>query len=183
MDWKEALTAARSEHRELIQQRDVIDAAQADLDLKRETLEKRILQLEQTIASLSELTGEGPLSKAWSRAELNKLDSLKLADALRKVLQSGNKYWTPIDVRDMLLLQGYDLSGYTNPLASIHAVLKRLHESGETVRIASAEGKAMYRWKSIATTVPQREFVVPEVPTIKLKPRYRVGKSWPTKKD
>jgi hypothetical protein len=154
MDWKQALNAARSEHQQLIQQRDVIDAAQADLDLKRETVEKRILQLEQTIASLSELTGEDPFSKAWSRASLGKIDNLKLAEACRKVLQSANKYWTPIDVRDMLLLQSYDLSGYTNALASIHAVLKRLHESGEVVRIAGAEGKAMYRWKSFEPVVP-----------------------------
>jgi hypothetical protein len=159
MDWNQALAAARNEHLQLIQQRDVIDAAQADIDLKRETVEKRILQLQQTIASLSELTGETVFSKALSRSLHGKIDNLKLADALRKVLQSANKYWTPIEVRDALLLQSYDLSGYTNALASIHAVLKRLHESGEVARIASADGKAMYRWKSF-------EPVIPEVPTL-----------------
>jgi hypothetical protein len=152
MDWKQALAAARTEHHQLIQQRDVIEAAQADIDLKKETLEKRILQLQQTIASLSELTGESTFSKAMTQSIQGRFDNLKLAEACRKVLQSANKYWSPVEVRDALLLQSYDLAGYTNALASIHAVLKRLHESGDVARIPGGDGKAMYRWKA---TVPE----------------------------
>jgi chromosome segregation ATPase len=148
-DWKQTLYAARKEHGELIQQRDVLDSQQAELDAQRDILEKRILQLQKTIESLSELVGENSLSRALSRATLGgAYDHLKLAEAIRKVLQSTDNYWSPVKVRDALVAQQYDLSGYTNALASIHAVLKRIFESGEALRIAGADGKAMYRWKS-----------------------------------
>ncbi len=155
MDWKQALRAARTEHHQLLQQRDEIDAKQAELDIERETLEKRILQLQQTIASLSELVGESNFEKALARKPMLAIDNLTLAKAIRAVLASANKYWTPIEVRDMLQLQGYQLQTYTNALASIHAVLKRLHDSGEAIRIAGADGKAMYRWKASLPTVPE----------------------------
>ncbi len=166
MDWKQALHAARIEHEQLMEQRDVLDAKQADLDTEREMLEKRILQLQQTISSLSELTGETGWQKALHRKGgmlSGKLDNMTLSNAIRKVLQSANKYWTPIEVRDMLQLQGYQMSAYSNALASIHAVLKRLKDSGEVNRIAGADGKAMYRWKAEVTPLPP--------PTIPLKPR------------
>jgi hypothetical protein len=145
MDWKSALLAARNEHRQLTERRDELDAQRADIDVEAETVDKRLLQLQQTIASLSELVGESYFSKALTRSL--SLDHLKLADACRQVLMSSNIYWTPIAVRDALVLQKYNLTASSNPLASIHAVLKRLHESGEVVRTAGPDGKAMYRWK------------------------------------
>jgi len=154
MDWKQALYAARDEHDQLIQKRDEIDAKQADLDTERETLEKRILQLQQTITSLSELVGETHLQRKLSRTLTLRINNLTLANAIRKVLQSANKYWTPIEVRDMLQLQGYQMSEYSNALASIHAVLKRLRDSDEALRIAGADGKAMYRWKDLSAATP-----------------------------
>lgn len=147
-DWKQTLYKARQEHGALIQKRDEIDTKQAELDVERERLETRILQLQKTIDSLSEMVGETRTARALARVTLSgQYDNLKLAEAIRKVLQSVDKYWTPISVRDVLKAQQYDLSGYTNEMASIHAVLKRIYESGEALRLADADGKAMYRWK------------------------------------
>lgn len=151
MDWNEALKAARAEHRELIQKRDELDAARAEIDFEVETVDKRVVQLEHTIASLSELTGA---NKILQRNEPIDLNNLKLADAIRKVLNSLNRYWTPIHVRNALVARNYDLTPYTNPLASIHAVLKRLIDSGEAIRTAGPDGKAMYRWKVFPSTAP-----------------------------
>jgi chromosome segregation ATPase len=156
-DWKQTLRNARKEHGELIQQRDVLDAQQAELDIEREKLETKILQLQKTIHSLSELVGESHFETAMSRASLlgGAYDNLKLAEAVRKVLQSADQYWTPINVRDALVAQRYGLSGYTNALASIHAVLKRIYESGEALRMAGGDSKAMYRWKPPLPSEPQ----------------------------
>ena len=143
MDWNEALKAARAERVQMVQRRDEIDAQRAEIDVERESVEKRIVQLEQTIASLSELTGA---NKYLQRFEDIELGNVRLADACRKILQSSSEYFTPIAVRDALLRQNYDLAGYTNHLASIHAVLKRLLDSGQAVRIPGTDGKAMYRW-------------------------------------
>ena len=40
---------------------------------------------------------------------------------------------TALEVRDRLVSIGIDLGRYSNPLASIHTVLKRMHEGGELV--------------------------------------------------
>jgi hypothetical protein len=150
MDWNEALKAARDEHRELLQKRDELDAARAEIDFEVETIDQRAVQLEHAIASLSELTGA---NKMPSRLEPIDVNNLKLANACRAVLSSSNKFWTPISVRDHLLSLDYDLKPYNNPLASIHAVLKRLIDSGEAIRTAGPDGKAMYRWKAVPSTV------------------------------
>jgi hypothetical protein len=48
-------------------------------------------------------------------------------------------------VRDRLSAIGFDLDRYANPLASIHVVLKRLADSGETrPRRADAERRVAY---------------------------------------
>jgi|ERR1700686_3537679 len=143
MDWNEALKAARDEHRHLLQKRDELDAARAEIDFEVETIDKRTVQLEHTIASLSELTGANKYPQRLAPIDLN---NLQLADACRKVLASVNQYLTPIVIRDALVARRYDLTPYSNPLASLHSVLKRLLDSGEAIRTAGPDGKAMYRW-------------------------------------
>lgn len=148
MNWNEALSAAREEHKELLTKRDELEAQRAEIDFELEGVEKRILQLQQTVASLSELTGEASRTLPIYLPPLD-LNNLKLADACREILRSSKDYLTPIAVRDALLEQKYDLRPYSNPLASIHAVLKRLRDSNEVVRTAGSDGKAVYRWKFI----------------------------------
>jgi hypothetical protein len=53
-----------------------------------------------------------------------------LADACRTVLrQNAGKSMSPIEVRDAVDKAGYDLKKHTNPLASIHSVLRQMAES------------------------------------------------------
>jgi hypothetical protein len=64
-------------------------------------------------------------------------------------------------LRNSLLKEGYDLGDQTNPLASIHSILKRLNESGEAEQ-TEVDGKAFYRWKGAVPTndpvkFPRRE--------------------------
>src|SRR5215831_15452550 len=56
---------------------------------------------------------------------------LGLTDACRLVLRNAVEPLTALGVRDRLAAIGIDLDKYSNPLASIHTVLKRLHEGGE----------------------------------------------------
>jgi hypothetical protein len=69
-----------------------------------------------------------------------------LTDSIRLVMQSSNKHLTPPEVRDGLLLAGFDLSAYSNVLTSIHTVLRRLVASGE-VMPSVKDGKTAYKWK------------------------------------
>jgi hypothetical protein len=66
---------------------------------------------------------------------------------------------TPTEVRDRLLAIGVDLTIYTNELAVIHTVLKRLNEAGEVRILPAAGGKHAYLW----ATPPRAIAIGPDV--------------------
>jgi hypothetical protein len=70
-----------------------------------------------------------------------------LTEAIRTVLQSNPKGWfNALKVRAGLKDSGFDFTGYTSdPLASIHAVLKRFKRTEVKVRKDGA-GLKEYRW-------------------------------------
>jgi hypothetical protein len=82
-------------------------------------LEGRLSQLKHSIAALTKLCGYEPTVP------------LGLTDACRLVLRNATQPLTALEVRDRLASIGVDLEKHSNPLASIHTVLKRLHEAGE----------------------------------------------------
>jgi hypothetical protein len=104
-DYRRALDAAVREYERLI-------AQHADLDA-------RIAQLRHSIAALTKLCGYEPTVP------------IGLTDACRLVLRNAEIPLTALEIRDRLKAIGVDLDKYSNPLASIHTVLKRMHESGE----------------------------------------------------
>ena len=118
-DYRSALAAAIREYEALGEQRREIDA--------------RLSQLAQTIGTLSRLLGLTPTAP------------MSITDAIRLATRSGVPM-TPVDVRERLLSIGVDLSGYSNDLAVIHTVLKRLNESGELRVVPQPSGKTMYLW-------------------------------------
>jgi hypothetical protein len=74
-------------------------------------------------------------------------------DSVRKVLRENPGHAaTATAVRDMLAEAGFNLSAYSNPLASIHTILKRLAERGELTTSIKNE-QIHYRWK---TDVPRK---------------------------
>lgn len=119
-DYQGALSAAIAEY----------EALGAD----RRRIDDRLAQLAQTIGTLSRLLGLEPTVP------------LGLTDACRLVLRGGVPM-TPIDIRDRLQSIGVDLSAYTNELAAIHTILKRLNEAGEIRLIPQASGKHAYLWQ------------------------------------
>ena len=116
-DYHRALDAAIREYEALGEQRRDID--------------KRLGELAQSIGTLMRLLGRTPTVP------------LGLTDACRLVLRGGVPM-TAVDVRDRLLHIGFDLSAYSNDLAVIHTVLKRLNEAGEVRLLPRAEGKHAY---------------------------------------
>ena len=54
---------------------------------------------------------------------------------------------TPIEVRDRLEAIGFDLDKYTNSLAAVHTVLKRLNQSHEVLFVEHASGKFACEWR------------------------------------
>jgi hypothetical protein len=118
-DYRAALEAAAKEYEALGEQRRKID--------------ERLTQLAQTIGTLSRLIGLTPTVP------------LSITDAVRLAMRAGVPM-TPMEVRDRLLSIGIDLSSYSNELAVIHTVLKRLNEAGELRIIPKPGGKNQYLW-------------------------------------
>jgi hypothetical protein len=131
-EYRAALDVACREYEELGRQRAVIDA--------------RLTQLTQSIGTLIKLCGFVP-TIPWG-----------LTDACRAILRNAGVPMSPTEVRDRLAAIGFDLSKYSNELAAIHTVLRRLNESGE-LRFIAGPGKHLYRWN-----VPPRVVAIgPEV--------------------
>ena len=119
-DYRRALETAIREYETLMRQRGEID--------------ERIAQLKQTIGSLTRLCGL-TATVEWG-----------LTDACRLVIRNAGRSLSAIEVRDRLASIGFDLSRYSNELASIHTVLKRLNQAGEVHLVPRAKGKQAVMW-------------------------------------
>lgn len=123
---------------------------------QRSALDSKIVGLEQTIKGLDAVCGTDTdpilekrgLDPVPLPPELQELSSLGLTDAIRKLFEcSGIVYLTPTGVRDQLVMYGYELPK-ENPLAAIHAVLRRLKTNKEITEAAGVSEKHAYRWMS-----------------------------------
>src|ERR1051326_4965147 len=102
-DYRRALEAATREYEEL--------------GAKRRDIDRRHAELAQSIGTLSRLLGLTPTVP------------MGLTDAVRLVVRGAGVPLTPVEVRDRLQAIGFDVSKYTNDLAAVHTILKRLNES------------------------------------------------------
>jgi hypothetical protein len=108
---------------------------------QRAELEARFTQLTETIGMLTKLCGLTP-KISWG-----------LTNACRAILRNAVNPMTPVEVRNRLAAIGFDLSEYSNELASIHTVLKRLNKAGELRLVPRGRGKHAYEWNRPPRTV------------------------------
>jgi hypothetical protein len=111
----------------------------SDLLQKKESLEDRLQEVIERIATVREA--------AWGMKDLSGIDPDKeyphlfsteaipdvgFTDAIREVFRARPGVGlTPVGVRNKLKERGFKLENYTNPLASIHTILKRLEKQDE----------------------------------------------------
>jgi hypothetical protein len=124
-DYRRALEAAIKEYDQLKAQRDEV--------------ETRLAQLRLIISHLGELCAL-PLERRQS-------PGLGLTDACRSALRASLGGLTAAQVRERLSSLGIDSNQYSNLLASIHIILKRLVAAGEIWTYKAKEGKQVYAWK------------------------------------
>lgn len=120
---------------------------------QRVELDSRIARLAQAIGHLTRLCGLEP-TIPWG-----------LTDACRMVLKAAGHPLTAVEVRAQLEALGFDLTRYTNDLAAIHTILKRLTGSGEARFVARAWDKPGYEWQTPARSLT----IVTEAPRTKHK--------------
>lgn len=118
--------------------RDALSRAIAEyerLGEERRRIDDRLAQLAQTISMLSRLVGLEPSIP------------FGLTDACRLVYRNAGVPLSPTEVRDRLRAIGFDLSSYSNEMAAIHTVLRRLNEAGE-LRAMAVPGRQIYTWRT-----------------------------------
>jgi len=77
--------------------------------------------------------------------QLEALD-VGITERVKQLLDSQvNGLFAPVVVRSHLEAAKYDLSKHPNPMATIHAVLKRLVEQQKAVAMPFSDGKTGYR--------------------------------------
>jgi hypothetical protein len=89
---------------------------------QRERFDYKIRILQEDIAHLAPLAGvkvEDPIV------------TLGLTDAIRYVFGKEKRPIGPTEVKDALIHNGYDVSEYSNVMASIHTIIKRLLKKNE----------------------------------------------------
>jgi hypothetical protein len=136
IDYNAILTQAFEDYGTLLQHRE-------DIDLE---LAKKKQFIRATMNMLSDKEREAFNNDAFNMILEMGTGELGLTDAIRKVLQAQpRKSFTATEVRDKLKEAKFDFSSYkANPLASIHAVLKRLKP--EEVEFTDLDGVAAWRW-------------------------------------
>ena len=126
-DYRRALEAAIKEYEEL--------------GATRQQIDNRLAELAQTIGTLSKLLGLTPTVP------------IGLTDAIRIVVRGAGLPMTATEVRDRLRGIGFDVSRYSNDLAAVHTILKRLNQSGELRFIPRPSGAHQYAWNRPVTPV------------------------------
>jgi hypothetical protein len=127
-NYRRALEAAIKEYDQLTAQRDAV--------------ETRLAQLRLIISNLGALCG--------LPAERRPSPDLGLTDACRSALRASLGGLTAAQVRERLASLGIDSDQYSNLLASIHVVLKRLVAAGEIWTYKAKDGNPVYAWKRAA---------------------------------
>ena len=109
----------------------------SEIDILREEKRKQIEQTKRVINDLALLCGE---------VTEEDISVLGFTDACRQVLRkSYPNALTAVELRDALSQGGYDLSPYSNALASIYTILRRLKENKQVIEDAK-DFKTVYKW-------------------------------------
>jgi hypothetical protein len=95
----------------------------AELEHALEDREKQIAVLERTVNFLAPLVGEAAPAVA--------AESTGMTGSIREILKKSPEPLTASEIRDSLETLGFDMKSYSNPLATIHTILRRLGESEE----------------------------------------------------
>lgn len=113
--------------------------ALAAVERELASLERRRADLDRAIARLRRVA-------AWLRRRSERPAAVpSLTDGCRAVLRMSHPGGvTPRDVKRSLALAGLDWDRYSNPMAAIHTVLKRLVQQQQAIATVSADGRRRY---------------------------------------
>jgi hypothetical protein len=114
----------------------------------QELIEERILGLRQTMNALAVLIsqheGKDKNFMEWAHASLQEILDTSITQDIQRVVSLSPHPLTAMEIRTELNKLGGSLAEQSNPLATIHAILNRLSESGRVVECVK-DGKKAWR--------------------------------------
>lgn len=139
-----------------------------ELKRKRNDLDRSIIDLENSITTLRRVyVDEG--RPVPTIAQLFQPADVGITDAVRGAFRlNADRRLTALQVRDVVASHGFDLSKYSNSMATIHQVIKRLLEGQELQFFGNGNEKTAYQWigkTASATSLPPQvtpDMLVPQ---------------------
>jgi len=118
--------------------------------VKRQKLDEKIARLHAVVSDLQNLCAE--LDRKHFERSIDRITKTHLkkgiTESSRAILEEKFFPLTPGQLKRELEARKLDLSRYSNPLAVIHTVLKRLVQAGEVKVVSQKDGKNAYQWLS-----------------------------------
>ena len=104
-----------------------VQEEKAGLELAAIQCDRQVAALIQTMNAIAPLVGELPLTLPAS--EEAEIAAVGMTDSIRTILTEAGEPLTASEIRDRLEQKGLDIKSYSNPLANIHTILRRLTEA------------------------------------------------------
>ena len=117
IDYKSWYASAKAELKRVQNERIELERSIGDRD-------KQIAALIQTLNAIAPLVGEAPVVEPPRDATEGCPKGL--TDCIRTILQQTTEPLSAAQIRDRLEQMGFDMGSYSNPLANIHTIVKRL---------------------------------------------------------
>jgi hypothetical protein len=110
---------------------------------ERAHLDSRIAKLSRSIEGLASLSNDTDVSSEVKTKllELEISEAMGLTEAIRQIIGAAFLGITPIQIRNMLVEEGFDPQKYSNMLTVIHNTLSRLERQGEIKRTVTIQGE------------------------------------------
>jgi hypothetical protein len=119
---------------------------------RRHEIDNQIVELiGNALGSIEESLCQVP--PAPLRALAHRPEKEGLTALIRKVLKRSD-WLSPTDIRDALSEEGVDVKVYSNILAEVHVILRRLEESAAVEVDRSMPRRSLYRWTGTAGGAP-----------------------------
>ena len=118
--------------------------------VKRQMIDHKVARLQAVISDLENLCAELDQKDFEKRVDrVIKADlTVGITESARVILKEKFFPMTASELKESIEARKHNLSTYSNPLAVIHTVLKRLVQSGEVRMVPLAKGKKAYQWIS-----------------------------------
>jgi len=124
---------------------------------QRRTIDQRIARLVPFLKELAIQCDAKIPDELWQETAPEDVAAIGITDAVRLALKTSVRPLRPKGVAEQLRKWKFAVHEYTNVLASIHTILKRLVKSGEATEVLLSGKKAYQRVNEVSRVLSELE--------------------------